>query len=203
MIFLMPVFHNLLLNCFYGLFFAGILSDPLLQSSCRLYYFYLLCFLFGGAALPSKGMQALPKYLFDRLTRTELMLNEDVVAYGKGAVTLASGSTIQAKDIVFACPHPLLTGHVTLPTSYSQLCTYYFAYTGPLDRQQSLILSAKSDTVLNHVCVPSHVASHYASSGHLISATALGLTADFASYLPKITAELVEMLGLDAQVLRF
>ncbi|MEK9656839.1 MAG: FAD-dependent oxidoreductase [bacterium] len=190
-------------DTFLGPFFRGILSDSSLQSSSRLYYFYMLCFIFGGSAVPRGGMHVLVDQLFQRLSSTQLYLNEKVLACDKGVVKTVSGHSFSAKQIVFTCPHACLAPDLELPSDYSSLCTYYFSVDTLPYSCKSLILSSKVGSLINHVAIMSHISSAYAKKGELISVTVLGQTETPDVYVEKVQRELAALLELESSLLTF
>lgn len=184
-------------------FFKGILSDPHLQSSSRLYYFYMLCFLLGGAAIPKEGMRVLPENLAYRLKKTTILLNENVCAVKGACLHTDSGKRFEAKKIVFTSAHELLTPFVSLPAQFSSLATFYFSHPGLKQKYRSLILQNHSEALVNHVAVLSDISPSYAAEGTLISATVLGEIHDSESYLPRVESELTRLFDLNVGELRF
>ena len=195
-------FSDAFIKYFLAPFFSGILSDLTLQSSNRLFYFYMACFLKGGSAIPKQGMQALSDQLFYRLKSTCVLLQESVDTLEKNTLCLASGKKIKASHIVFACPHQLLSQYINLPVHYSSLCTYYFALQKPLKPNRSLHLSSCKQSLINHFVCISDVSSSYAKKGSLYSVTSLK-SLDVQTNLSAITKELAAYLDVLSHELHF
>ena len=141
----------------------------------------------GDAAVPAKGMGAIPEQLAARLSADALRLNTPVDCVEPGRVVLRSGEELCTKSIVVATDGPaasqVLGSRLTEPASRAVCCLYFAANESPL-KEPILALNADEPGPVNHFAVLSDVAPSYAPSGRklLISASVLGNpTADDAS----------------------
>jgi phytoene dehydrogenase-like protein len=169
-------FSQQMIHRFFRPFLAGILLDRELKSSSRMYEFVFKMVSEGDAALPSRGMGAIPAQLAENFPVDGVRLNARVEELRESELKLASGEILQAKAIVVAADGPSaarLMGEVA-PASRSVTCFYYAAEEPPL-AQPVLFLNGDGAGPVNNFAVISQVAPSYAPAGkHLISTSVLG-----------------------------
>ena len=171
-------FSAAMIDGFWRPYLGGIFLDPSLETSSRLFAFVFKMFAEGEAALPARGMQALPAQLATRLPEGALRLGSTVEAVDGGGVTLAGGERLEAAAVVVAADGPeaaRLTGAFQAPAGRATTCVYYAAGRSPVG-EPVLVLNGDRDGPVNTLCVPSDVAPSYAPPGAaLISASVLGI----------------------------
>jgi phytoene dehydrogenase-like protein len=94
-------------------FFGGVLLDPALQTSARLFLGYLRRFVTGRALLPARGIGGIPEQLVSGLpldsVRYGARVEELVCRESRAvAVRLADGGLFEATDIVLAIDEPAM-----------------------------------------------------------------------------------------------
>ncbi|MHA8093481.1 protoporphyrinogen/coproporphyrinogen oxidase [Aquirufa lenticrescens] len=109
-------------------FFQGVLLQETLSQPASLFFYYLQQFLYGNAAIPSGGMQAIPDQMASYLPTDKLKLNQEIVAISPTSVTLKSGEIIEGDAVILAVDLPVaakLFGLQTPQTLASR--TFYFS----------------------------------------------------------------------------
>jgi phytoene dehydrogenase-like protein len=180
--------------------FAGVFFDPELATSSRYFKFVFRMFALGDAALPRRGMRALPQQLAAALPAGALRLGARVEHLEAHSVRLGSGAALKADAVVLAVEGPeaerLSRGALRSPASRATSCFYYAAHAAPVDAPL-LVLNGDRDGPINHLCVPSRVSASYAPAGRaLISASVVGARAGGDVTLePDVRAQLRQWFG--------
>jgi phytoene dehydrogenase-like protein len=173
-------FSERFIERFFRPFFGGVFMEKDLRTSVRVFLFAFSMFDKGGCAIPAYGMQSIPDQLAVALPPGSLHLNAPLASVRPGELTLESGEVVRADHIVVATgeeaafrllPHApeekLLPGRATT--------CLYFATDQPLTQEPILYIDGENRGPVNHACVLSKVAPHYAPPGqHLISASIIG-----------------------------
>lgn len=165
---------------FFRPFFGGVFLEKDLRTSARMFLFLYSMFSTAGAALPAHGMQAIPDQLAVALPPGSLQLNRPVTCVRPRELTFASGEVIQADHVILAVSEEaaarLLPEHAEEKLLPGRCTTsLYFATDQPLPDTPILHLDGDGRGPVNHACVLSRVAPHYAPPGqHLISASIIG-----------------------------
>jgi phytoene dehydrogenase-like protein len=169
-------FSQQMIHRFFRPFLGGILLDGDLKSSSRMYEFVFKMIAEGDAALPSRGMGAIPEQLAEKFPADAVRLNARVEELHENELKLAGGELLSARAIVVASDGPSaarLIGEVE-PASRSVTC-FYYAADEPPSSEPLLVLNGDGAGPVNNSAVISNVAPSYAPKGkHLISATVLG-----------------------------
>lgn len=155
---------------------AGILLDGELKSSSRMYEFVFKMMAEGDAALPSRGMGAIPAQLAEKFPLDAIRLNSRVESLYENELELTGGEKLRARAIVVAADGPSAARLIgeTEPASRSVTCFYYSADESPVS-QPALVLNGDGAGPVNHFAVISEVAPSYAPAGkHLVAASVLG-----------------------------
>lgn len=169
-------FSEQMVDTFFRPFLGGVLLDRDLGASSRAFEFYFRMFSTGDAAVPARGMQAIPEQLAEALPPEALRLNTRVESVAPGEVVLASGETVTADAVVIATEGPeaqRLVGEGE-PESKGTTCLYWAADTAPTD-DPILLLDGTGTGPVNNAQVMSAVSPDYAPEGQaLISASIIG-----------------------------
>ena len=121
-------FSNRFKNEFLIPFFQGVFLQETLTQPASLFFYYLQQFLYGNAAIPSGGMQAIPDQMASSLPTDKLKLNQEIVAISPISVTLKSGEIIEGDAVILAVDLPVaakILGVQTPQTLASR--TFYFS----------------------------------------------------------------------------
>lgn len=158
--------------------FAGVLLDPRLETSSRMFELALRMLASGHAALPSRGMVAIPEQLAAGLPG-DVNLRRAATKVERGKLTLAGGELLRPGAVVVATDGPSaswLLGERVLPSpgSMPATCLYFSTEHPPLD-EPVLVLNGEGSGPVSQCCVPSAVSPTYApAGGHLVSVSVLG-----------------------------
>lgn len=100
-------FSEQIITHFFKPFFAGIFLEEELNTSSRMFEFVYKMFGNGYAAIPNKGMQAIPQQLAQQLTMTEVRLNTRVKRIHESKVYTHEGQELETHGIIIATdPYP-------------------------------------------------------------------------------------------------
>jgi len=156
--------------------FGGLLLDRELGASSRMFEFVYRMLALGDAAIPTRGMGAIPEQLAGGLPPGCVRLGQKVAEVGDGGLVLAGGERLRARAMVVATDGPTaagLLGEPGPPGSVPACCLYFAADQAPVD-EPAVVLDGDGDGPVNHLCVPSAVAPTYAPANlALVSATVL------------------------------
>src|SRR3984893_14881461 len=170
-------FSSEIIHHFFRPFLGGILLDGELKSYSRMFEFVLQMMSEGDAALPTRGMGAIPAQLAEKFPAGAVRLNARVEALHENELTLADEETLRARATVIAAEGPSaahLVGEVE-PASRSVTCFYFAADEAPV-AEPILVLNGDGAGPINNFAVISRVAPAYAPAGkHLVSVTVLGV----------------------------
>ncbi len=185
-------FSPKMIHRFFAPFFGGVFLESELQTSRRFFEFLFRMFATGAAAVPAEGMGRMPQQLAARLEPGTLELNTRVVRVTRKqqrfAVTTEGGSTIEAKQVVFAVAEhalqPLLAdllphtrAQARQPRAWNRTTTIYYA--APISPIAGPILALNGEGPdggpINNLAVMSQVSRRYAPRGEeLIAASVVG-----------------------------
>ena len=166
-------FSNRFKNEFLIPFFQGVFLQETLTQPASLFFYYLQQFLYGNAAIPSGGMQAIPVQMAANLPADKLQLNKEVTALNAISVTLKSGEIIEGDAVILAVDLPVaakILGVQTPQTLASR--TFYFS-AKKTETEPALLRLVGEQHLLHYTCL-SDVNPGLAPAGKaLYSATSL------------------------------
>ena len=194
-----------LIESFFRPFLAGVFLERELTTSSRFFEFTFRMFAGGETAVPAMGIGAIPQQLAARLPAGSIRLNASVASVDPGRVTLATGETLTATDVVVATDGPtasqLLGDRLTHPRPGPPVgCTtlYYAAEKSPVG-EPTLVLNGDGPTAgpVNNLVVMSDAAPAYAPPGAaLVSASVVGVpTADDPTLDAQVRDHLADWYG--------
>ena len=169
-------FSDRIIESFFRPFFAGACLDPEINSSSRVFRYLFNIFASGDAALPAKGMGAIPLQLSKSIPVDQIRLGVRVELIGNDGVTLTNGQKITGKTIVIATEGPETERLLKRPVksnSKRERCLYFSAENPPIS-SPFLILNGEGKGLINNLAIPTLTAPSYSSSGrHLIAVVVL------------------------------
>lgn len=191
-------FSQRIIRNFFRPFFSGIFLERELSTSSRLFQFIFKMFAEGYAAIPAKGMQAIPDQLLSRLNKTEVRYNTRVEQVKDGQVHTSSGDFPFDGLIITSAPGEILSDYKSPAIEFKSTVNLYF--TTPKKQGDGYIgLIPSSSSLINNISVLSDVAAGYApADSNLLSVSVIGTPEiDETELNETIRAELATILKLD------
>jgi len=201
---------------FFRPFFGGVFLENELATSSHWFRYLFHLFAVGQAAVPSRGMQAIPQQMMADLadgtvSTSSRMVRYEVTASGSPRVIawMENGTRTAARHLVLATPEHetqrilQLSGDRVLRAKlqarkWNQTTTFYYAADhAPLD-EPILLLNGEgtSGGPVNNAVVLSSAAPSYAPPGaHLMSASVVGAAPDAEPERQRLEAEVRAHLG--------
>ena len=134
-------------------FFQGVFLQESLTQPASLFFYYLQQFLYGNAAIPAGGMQAIADQMASSLSADKLKLNQEIVAISPTSVTLKSGEIIEGDAVILAVDLPVaakLLG-VKSPETLGSM-TFYFSAKSSVN-QPGLLRLVGEEHLLHFTCL--------------------------------------------------
>lgn len=195
-------FSERIIERFFRPFLGGIFLDPELRTSSRMFRFVYRMFSLGAAAIPARGMQAIPRQLAAQLPEGRIRFHATVQYAWEKGVKLESGEELHAEAVVVACDAmqaARLLPQADIRTSSRGLRCLYFAAADAPVRERYLVLNGDGEGPINNLCVPSVVAPGYAPRGcHLVSVTVLHAPLSEDHLLRDVRQQLLDWFGVAA-----
>lgn len=166
---------------FFQPFFGGVLFDPELDTSSRMFEFTFRMFALGDSVVPAAGMGAIPAQLAATLPAEAIRRNCRVAGIDGTGVQTWGGDRLEARAVVVATEGSAaaaLLGQPAPPQPRACTCVYFAAPRAPI-AEPVLLLDGERSGLVNNVAVMSNVSPSYAPAGQaLIAATLIGAVAD-------------------------
>jgi phytoene dehydrogenase-like protein len=177
------------IQTFFEPFYAGVFLEYGLNTSSRAFEFTFKMFATQGAAVPAKGMGAIPKQLADGLPADCVRLGHRVTSVSHRLVSVVTEQTGQTKSeladaVVIATEGSAaarLCDLVPTPTRFvGTTCLYFTPEAGRYQQRLFgpgvLLLNSRKDGPVNHVVSMSDAAPSYAPPGrNLIGVNLIGV----------------------------
>jgi len=192
---------------FFKPFFGGVFLENELATSSNFFRFVFKQFYNGEAAIPARGMQAIPTQLANQLPAGAIQLATRVEKITGNTVLLSDGQTLTANSIVIATDATQadrLLNRSQQRTFNTTTCTYFAADRSPLT-EKMLALNPNRLSVVHNVCVPSDIAPSYAPDGKsLISVSTQGISGvDEQKLTAHIVQELTSWFGEEVKTWKY
>lgn len=198
-------FSRVMRDRFFAPFLGGVMLDPDLSTSSRMFRFVMRMFAAGDIALPARGMGALMGAIAAPLPSGTVRLGARVARVEPGCVRLENGEELRARRVVVAvegASAARLLGHEA-PPSRGTTCVYFETRTPVVDGPWLVLNGERSEraALLNHAAVLSNVAPSYAPRGRsLLSASVLGIPdSTDAALVDALRADLIAWFGERAE----
>ena len=166
-------FSNRFKNEFLIPFFQGVFLQESLTQPASLFFYYLQQFLYGNAAIPAGGMQAIPDQMASWLPTDKLKLNQEITALDAKSITLKTGEVIDGEAVILAVDLPVVAKllKADIPATLGSK-TFYFSAKSSV-KQPALLRLVGEEHLLHFTCL-SDVNPGLAPEGKsLYSATSL------------------------------
>ena len=216
-------FSDRMIERFFRPFFGGVFLEDALTTSSNFFEFCFRMFFSGDAAVPARGIGAIPDQLAGRLSPEQVRLRTLVRRIDGHTVTLESGKTLTGGAVVLAVDAvqaAVLLGNTerggTARSFNHTTCTYFAAPESPksIPTKKLLMLNTRRSSAVHNLAVMSDVAPAYAPVGEsephrrtggiaLISVSTHGLkTVNEPTLTERIRQELTDWFGPDVRTWR-
>jgi protoporphyrinogen oxidase len=140
-------------NEFLTPFFQGIFLQKSLTQPASLFFYYLQQFLYGNAAIPAGGMQAIPDQMASWLPVDKLKLNQEITALDAKSITLKSGEIIEGEAVILAVDLPVVAKllNENIPATLGSK-TFYFSAKSSV-KQPALLRLVGEEHLLHFTCL--------------------------------------------------
>ena len=159
-------FSERIVDRFFRPLLGGILLDPSLATSARMFEVIFRTLALGDAAVPALGMQAIPDQLAATLPAGTVRLSSAVDGLDGTTALVADGTRVRGRAIVVATEGPAAARLVgtTDPGSKSVSAVWFSAPEPPV-RGRSIVLDGVGGGPVANLAVLSEVAPSYAPPG--------------------------------------
>ena len=199
-------FTDTALNHFFRPFFGGIFLNRDLSTSARLFRYYFRMLMDGGAALPRRGMEAIPTQLAAGLEVNTGVRVTRLLPHGRHVTVITSSGELAADHVIVATDARTAAQLTNEDTARGQVSSTYLHYASPspLDDEERLILNLDGGLIHNAHWLSNAIPGRTPQGQHLLVVTVLGLPElDDAALDARIRGELSRWYGeLDVQRLR-
>ena len=206
-------FSTKIIDNFFKPFFSGIFLENDLKTSSKFFKYVFSKFNTGIAALPEKGMQAIPDQLLSNLENDNIILNKAVIDISKSSVKLIDDQVIHFNKLV-------LTGessNLLLKSSeqYHKTDTIFFSTNTKINNGDYIHLFP-DDTVINNIAFPTEIGCKYSQNNDTLISISLknhdykkldlisGIQAKLSSYFggPKSHYEYLKYMSIKKATLK-
>ncbi len=162
-------FSDRMIETFLRPLLAGIHLDPALATSRRMFEVIFQSLASGDAALPSRGMGALPRQLANGLPADCVRLGTPVKAVSGTTVTTTGGERFDAGVVIVATEGPTAARLVgTRPVASNPVTCVWFAASQPPVPDRLIVLDGDGSGPVMNVAIVSSVAPSYAPAGQTL-----------------------------------
>lgn len=197
-------FSQTIIDNFFQPFFSGIFLEKELDTSSRMFQFIFKMFAEGYAAIPNKGMQAIPDQLRDQLQHTEIIYDCIVESISDKVISTSKGDYAFDFTILASPPNKILPNYSGESIIYRSTTNLYFSIPNRNGAAYIGLLPAGNGLV-NNFCILTNVSDKYAlDNKSLLSVTIVGPT-EIAHHklIEKVTEELSSILDLNKSEFHF
>ncbi len=154
-------------------FFQGVFLQETLTQPTSLFFYYLQQFLYGNAAIPAGGMQAISDQMASSLPTDKLKLNQEIVTISASSITLKSGEIIEGDAVILAVDLPVAAKILGLQApEILGSRTFYFS-AKKVAKEPALLLLVGEQHLLHFTCLTDINPGLAPSGKALYSATSL------------------------------
>ncbi len=146
-------FSNRFKNEFLIPFFQGVFLQETLTQPASLFFYYMQQFLYGNAAIPTGGMQAIPDQMASSLPTDKLKLNQEIVAISPTSVTLKSGEIIEGDAVILAVDLPVAAKILGLQTPQTLASRTFYFSAKKAEKEPALLRLVGEQHLLHFTCL--------------------------------------------------
>lgn len=134
-------------------FFQGVFLQETLSQPASLFFYYLQQFLYGNAAIPASGMQAIPDQMASHLPAEKVKLNQEIIAISAKSITLRSGEIIEGDAVILAVDLPIAAKILGLqsPETLASKTVYFSAKKN--EKEPALLRLVGEQHLLHFTCL--------------------------------------------------
>ncbi|CAN5156707.1 NAD(P)/FAD-dependent oxidoreductase [soil metagenome] len=166
-------FSERMIDRFFRPLLGGIQLDPTLSTSARMYEVILRTLALGDAAVPARGMQAIPDQLAASLPAGTVRLSSPVDHLEGTTAVVADGLRVQGRAVVVATDGPVAAQFTGLTDPGSKtVSAVWFAAEEPPVRGRSIVLDGTREGPVANLAVLSEVAPAYSPDQRALIAAA-------------------------------
>lgn len=134
-------------------FFQGVFLQETLTQPASLFFYYLHQFLYGNAAIPAKGIQAIPDQLSSFLPAEQLRLNAEISALDAQSVTLKSGEKIAGDAVILAVDLPVAAKILGLQAPETLASRTFYFSAKKINSEPALLRLVGEEHLLHFTCL--------------------------------------------------
>ncbi len=155
------------LQAFFYPFYTGIYLEDELRSSSKKFEFVYKMFSEGMAAIPKKGIQAIPNQLYAQLQKTDFHFNEPVNKIKDQQVILKNGRSYDFDHVITATDASHLIANLShQQTEWRSVHNLYFSVKNKvIDKKLIGLINRKENALINNL----HYVQNIDSNSYLIS----------------------------------
>ena len=194
-------FSDKIINNFFKPFFRGIFLENELSTSSRMFKFVFKMFSQGFAAVPEKGMQAIPEQLKEKLTKSQIRLNTPVKQVEYGKIYLSSGDVLEADSIIIASrPDRILPQLQGQFKPSRKVVNMYFSIEHSFIAQPKIALVTDDQFLINNLVFMTDVSSAYSHNNKALLSVSITKPVEVDDKLAKLVAiELSALTKISAE----
>ena len=191
-------FSNEIITDFFKPFFSGIILEPNLETSSRMFEFVYKMFGEGLAVIPKNGIQAIPNQLKNKLRQTEIRLNTAVKQVKNNLIILEDGEEIKSDFTIVATEASALISNLkNQDTQWKSCDTLYFECEKKAINKPLIGLISDENALINNIFYPTSVATNALGNKEILSVTIVKKHHfNEAELIAKTTAELKTFCGI-------
>ena len=193
-------FSNNILQTFFFPFFTGIYLEDELRSSSKKFEFVYKMFSEGLAAIPEKGIQAIPNQLYGQLKETAFRFNEPVEKVENQTLTLQNGKS-QTYDYVIITTDAgqLISNLPEEKTDWRSVVNLYFSVKNKvIDKKLIGLINRKENALINNL----HYCQVIDRNTHLLSVSIIkSFNITEKELIAQVKRELKNIAGIEVKEL--
>ncbi|RZS93881.1 NAD(P)/FAD-dependent oxidoreductase [Aquimarina brevivitae] len=145
-------FSSTVIDNFFKPFFTGIFLEPDLRTSSRMFQFVYKMFSEGSAAIPKRGIKAIPEQLYNNLKHTTIQYSTDVQQVKEGKIILTDDTTIDSHfTIIATTPSSLIQNLNNQETVWKSCDTLYFVTATAVLSDDLIGLVTEEESLINNI----------------------------------------------------
>lgn len=193
-------FSSTIIDNFFRPFFGGIFLENELNTSSRMFEFIFKMFSTGHAALPSEGMEAIPRQLKHKLKKTEFLFNFEVVSVNQKQVRLDDDNVLDTEAVIIATqPDKIIKNLQGQFAGYQKVTNTYFSLDHSFIDKPLIGLVPEPDFMINNLCVMSDTAPSYGKKGAALVSVSVNQVPEISleKFEQNLKKELEYLTGID------